>query len=238
MMDTLRLTRQQVRQVDRLAIERLGIPGIVLMENAGRNAAAAIIDLLSKQCHLAVNQAQVAILCGGGNNAGDGYVIARHLQNRGVSVTVYAFKDPWVLTGDAGVNHHICAHMGVGVCPIATPKQLADQAPNWAKADIVVDALLGTGFTGAVRPDLAGVIQTCNDLSGPKIVAVDVPSGLDCNTGQPSNATIKADLTVTFVAVKTGFVADEALSYIGEVIVADIGTPPQLIEQVMAADPG
>jgi len=234
----LRLTRQQVRQVDRLAVEVLGIPGIVLMENAGRNAAVAIVDLLAKQCNLAVNQAQVAILCGGGNNAGDGYVIARHLRNAGASVTVYAFKDPRKLTGDAGVNHHICAQMGVSIYSIATPEQLAAQAPNWAKAHVVVDALLGTGFTGAVRADLAGVIQRCNDLSGPKIVAVDVPSGLDCNTGQPSNATIQADMTVTFVASKTGFVADEALPYVGEVIVADIGTPPKLIDQVIAADPG
>jgi len=99
----------------------------------------------------------------------------------------------------------------------------------------VVDALLGTGFRGEVRAHLADVIERCNALAGPKVVAIDLPSGLDCDTGQPSNATIQADVTVTFVAPKVGFDAPGATRYTGRVVVADIGTPPSLIDRVRAS---
>ncbi len=233
-MDTL-LSRDQVRRVDRLAIEELGIPGIVLMENAGRNAAGVIFDLLCDELALDPAKARVAVLCGGGNNGGDGYVIARHLHNRGVSVRVYTTVDPATLKGDAAVNHTICAKMGLPIERITTAQQVATHAQGWSGAHVVVDALLGTGFRGEVRAHLADVIKRCNALAGPKVVAIDLPSGLDCDTGGPSNATVQADVTVTFVAPKIGFDAPSATRYVGRVVVADIGTPPGLIDRVRAS---
>ena len=227
------LTRQQVREVDRLAIEQLGIPGIVLMENAGRNAAAVVLDTLQSRGGDSALW-RVGILCGGGNNGGDGYAIARHLHNHGVQVAVYAAVDPTTLTGDAGVNHRVCAKMGLTIRLITTQRQLSAAAGSLESAHVVVDALLGTGFSGEVRPHMAGVIAGCNELAGPTIVSIDTPSGLDCDTGQPSNATVRADITLTLVAAKQGFVEPAARAYLGRVIVADIGTPPSLIDRVIA----
>ncbi len=231
-----RLSRDQVRQVDRLAIEKLGISGLVLMENAGRQAADVVLELLRDIRRLPPSQARVAVLVGGGNNGGDGYVIARHLHNHGVTVALFAASDPVTLKGDAAVNHGICMKMSLSVRSIISHRHLAAESPAWANAHLIVDALLGTGFVGKVRPHMASVIQRCNALAGPLVVAVDVPSGLDCDTGQPSNATIRAHCTVTFVAQKQGFVAPGASDYTGRVIVADIGAPPTLVERVSNSD--
>ena len=114
------LTRRQVREVDRLAIEELRIPGVVLMENAGRNAASVVLEILRTDCGVDPAAGHVTVLCGGGNNGGDGYVIARHLHNAGVTVVIYSTADPAKLTGDAAVNHSICAKMGLLICPIST----------------------------------------------------------------------------------------------------------------------
>jgi NAD(P)H-hydrate epimerase len=231
------LTRKQVREVDRLAIEQLGIPGIVLMENAGINTTSVILDLLADELDIQPSDAHVVILCGSGNNAGDGYVIARHLHNWGADVTIFAVTDPDQLNGDAAINHLICSRMGLPILPVLTPDELHAHGPAWNSAHILVDALLGTGFSGQVRPHLADVIQYCSQLTGPTIVAVDVPSGLDCDTGKPSNATLRADVTVTFVAPKVGYDSLQAQPYLGDVLVVDIGTPPELIERVLAASP-
>ncbi len=261
------LTRQQVRQVDRLAIEALGIPGVVLMENAGRNATRVILDLIRNNLGLyqsrsglrgpvrprqgnlgrfcdsdAANSypmgitpdsARVVVLAGSGNNGGDGYVIARHLHNQAVGVAIYTTADPAQLKGDAAINHAICDKMGLAIHRVGHGQALADQAAAWGRAHVVVDALLGTGFMGSIRPALAKVIESCNTLRGPKVVAIDIPSGLDCDTGRPSNATIRADLTVTFVATKPGLANPAAQAYVGQVVVVDIGCPPQLIREVL-----
>jgi len=231
----LTLTREQVRQIDRLAIEELGIPGVVLMENAGRNAAEVVLDMIESELQMVAQDAKVAILCGGGNNGGDGYVIARHLSNAGVRVVACAIKPIDDLTGDAAVHARVAERMGL-VKPCAGPELLHGEldalGPN-----IVVDALLGTGFEGQVRDDLAAVIDICNALreAGASVVAVDVPSGLDCDTGEPANATVAADVTVTFVAVKSGFAQPAAEAWVGRVVPVDIGTPPSLIGRVLRA---
>ncbi len=226
MMQTL--TRLQVREVDRLAIEELGIPGIVLMENAARNAAAAILDVIEGQLQLTPVDARVVVLCGGGNNGGDGYAIARHLHNVGATVILIAAKAPAELSGDAATNHAICAAMGLDIRPV----ECAAEALRGGH--VAVDALLGTGFAGEVRPPLASLIALTNEsraTQGLVTVAIDVPSGLDCDTGQPAAPTIEADLTVTFVAAKPGLLAESARPYVGELVVADIGSPPELIAQ-------
>lgn len=231
------LTRQQVRRIDRLAIEELGIPGVVLMENAGRSATDAIVEMLAQEYGLEASEARVALLCGGGNNGGDGYVIARHLHNLGGAATIFAVKDPDTLSGDAAVNHAICAAMGLEIRPVLDAHQLAVAGPTWDNSHAVVDAMLGTGFTGDLKPHLAAVIEQCNRLDHPRVIAVDVPSGLDCDTGRPAATAIRADLTVSFVAAKAGFRCSEAAPYIGQLVVGDIGIPPQLLRRAAYVDP-
>jgi NAD(P)H-hydrate epimerase len=231
----LTLTREQVRAIDQLAIEDLGIPGIVLMENASRQVAEAVIAALPVE----PSAARVAILCGGGNNGGDGLAVARHLHNRGVKVSVFLAREPGEVRGDAAINLEIVCRMKLDLRTILTAAEVAAAVPLWAQAHVIVDALLGTGFTGEVRGILAEVIRECNEIRGQaqgvKVVAVDVPSGLDCDTGRPSNATIRADVTVTFVAAKPGLIAPGAREYVGKLIVADIGAPPELKERVRGA---
>jgi len=240
MKKTLTLTREQCRAVDRYAIEQLGIPGVVLMENAGRNAA----DLIERWLRRRVSESspstsrpsprrgsppgRVAVVCGKGNNGGDGFVIARHLIHRGYRVGVALFGDPGSLAGDAAVNHAVLVRMGVRIRPLAE-SSLAPAVRTWRQCHIVVDALLGTGFAGQVQGPLAKVIEAINNLAGPTIVAVDVPTGLNADTGEPGGAAIRASHTITFLAAKTGYSRPTARHCLGRVHVVDIGAPTQLI---------
>lgn len=221
------LTREQVRQVDRIATEEYGILGIVLMENAGRNATSIILDALArgKDWEPTGPIDRVVIFCGTGNNAGDGFVVARHLVNARINVLVALAADPQRLAPDAAVNHRICASMKI-------PMVEAD-ACELTQRDLVVDALLGTGFRGQVREPPAGLIHRINEAPKAGVIAIDVPSGLDCDQGVPSNATVVADATVTFVANKIGFLKDEAHPYVGRVYVVDIGAPSSILESVL-----
>ncbi|MDZ4688418.1 MAG: NAD(P)H-hydrate epimerase [Planctomycetaceae bacterium] len=216
------LTSAEVRDIDRRAIEQYGLPGVVLMENAGRNAAA----LLESQ-GLA---GPVAIVCGKGNNAGDGFVIARHLENRGCDIRVLLACDPQQLTGDAAVNYRVIAWAGTPMRHMATASR-----PEWLQAlnaaDWIVDSLLGTGTTGEVREPFATAIAAIND-SGRKVFAVDLPSGLDCDTGRPLGSCVRATLTGTFVARKIGFDTPESATWTGPVHVLDIGAPRALLDEL------
>ncbi|MFH0939322.1 MAG: NAD(P)H-hydrate epimerase [Planctomycetota bacterium] len=227
------LSREQVRLLDRLAAEEYGIPSIVLMENAGRSVADIILECLRKEGR-ATDTTTAAIFCGSGNNGGDGYVIARHLHNAGLKVAVYSAADPAKLSGDAATQRTIVEKMRLPLYSLMNDDDLTALQPQLERSQILVDALLGTGFSGELRPHLASIIRCCNDLAinGRKMFAVDVPSGLDCNSGQPSNATIRADVTVTFVAAKQGFNHPDARPCLGRVVVATIGTPPELLERV------
>jgi NAD(P)H-hydrate epimerase len=173
----IRLTCQQVRQVDQLAVEQLGIPGIVLMENASRHLADATLDLLGDRRR----EARVLIVCGSGNNGGDGFACARLLHNAGVGVAVHAYKPAAELKGDAAVNARIVENMGL-------PLTVGGHLPELAAFDVVIDAMLGTGFSGQVRQPLAGWIDAIN-ASPTKVVAVDLPSGLDGTTGEAATST-------------------------------------------------
>ncbi len=208
------LTREQIREIDRRAIEEYGIPGVVLMENAGRNAAQLIIAELGRN-----DRPAVCIFCGGGNNGGDGFVIARHLHNAGFPVEIILLADPQRLSPDAEVNYSIAGKMNI---PIRCYGK-ADAAGIVARSKVVVDALLGTGSSGEVRAPMDQAIELINAAGHALKVAIDVPSGLDCNTGQPAGATVRADLTLTFVAAKVGFA--KATEYTGKILVADIGAP-------------
>ena len=225
------LTRAQLREIDRLAIEELAIPSLVLMENAGRNAAEEIAGLAAR-----VGAARIVVLCGPGNNGGDGFVIARHLANRGLTVRPILVGAPRKMSPDCAVNHRIVENMGLRTCIHAPTDQIPPLAASIQADDLVVDALLGTGFSGSVRTPLDLLIQALNDTEAAAVVAVDVPSGLDCDTGLVGNVAIQADLTLTFVAHKVGFSAEDAGTNLGQIKVLAIGAPPELIARVLVGD--
>jgi NAD(P)H-hydrate epimerase len=222
------LTREQIRRIDRLAIERYKIPGLVLMENAGRSAAAIICDAYG-------SAGRALICCGTGNNGGDGCVIARHLHNTGWTVRLMIAGELARMTPDAKANYAIVKAMNLNVSIAPDAETQGRLAASVGGSEIVIDALLGTGFSGEVRSPTAELIQALNKSARRAMIAVDVPSGLDCNTGVPSNATIRADVTITFVAAKSGFQAESAAAYLGRVEVADIGAPHELLGEVLAS---
>ena len=214
------LSRKEVREVDRRAIEEFGLPGIVLMENAGRGTAELLVDT-------GVG-GQIVVCAGKGNNGGDGFVIARHLENRGYRVRVLLMADPAEIRGDAAVNLNVlrAADTPVEIVRSDHGRQWLDQ--QLTAADWIVDALLGTGTRGTIQKPWSGVIEAINAASG-HILAVDLPSGLDCDTGKPLGHCVRADHTATFVVEKTGFADPEAGEFTGEVHVVEIGIPVALL---------
>jgi len=217
------LNRQQVRRVDQRAIEEYGISGLVLMENAGRG----VTDVL---CQLGI-AGPVVIACGKGNNAGDGFVVARHLDLRGYPVRVLLWADPAELQGDADANFRILEKTGVPILRVEAGAAADRVERHLADAAWIVDALLGTGARGEPRPPLDTAIDRINAARAPKL-AVDLPSGLDCDTGQAAQHTVVAAHTCTFVAPKPGFFVPGADHYTGQLHVLDIGAPRKLIEEM------
>ncbi len=206
-------------------MEQYGISGLVLMENAGRGVAEVLCNTGPA--------GPVVICCGKGNNAGDGFVIARHLDLRDVDVRVLLWAEPAELAGDAAANFRILEKIGAPIEHFGTshdPDRLAGQLSD---AAWIVDALLGTGASGNPRPPIDAVIEQIN-AAGPPILAVDLPSGLDCDTGEPATPAIRAAVTCTFLAAKVGFLAPGAERYTGKLHVLDIGVPGKLIDEVLA----
>jgi NAD(P)H-hydrate epimerase len=219
------LNRRQSQEVDRRAVAEYGMTGLVLMENAGRGT----VDFL---CGQGV-AGPVAICCGRGNNGGDGFVIARHLDLRGHTVRVGLWCDPASLQGDAAANYAILSRSDVPIEVFGAQHDPTRLAKLLGGAAWIVDALLGTGSKGDPRPPLDQVIDAINAHRAPKL-AVDLPSGLDCDTGVASRHTIRAAHTCTFVAQKPGFLKPGADAYTGRVHVLDIGAPRKLIEECLA----
>ena len=218
----VRLSRSQVREVDRLAIGQYHIPGIVLMENAALAVADVACEMLDNNCI-----GQVLILVGGGNNGGDGLAAARHLHNRGAEVNLMLMGDPGRFTGDALINWQIVRAMGLVARPV-DPIVLA-RTP----AMLIIDAIFGTGLTRPPRDPFGAIVHALEQVRAP-VLSVDLPSGLDADSGLPLGANgITATRTVTFVAEKTGFANPAAARYLGHVTVADIGAPRELIERIM-----
>lgn len=218
----LYLSRHQLRAIDRLAHERYHIPTILLMENAARNATAVAEQLLRQH---QLNHA--LILAGGGNNGGDGLAIARHLHNRGRPVTIAHAIPPDKYTGDALINWTITQAMNLPTLPATTD---IFSTKNF----LIIDALFGTGLTQPPRPPEAALIDAAN-ASGHPILAIDLPSGLDCDTGQPLGPScIRASHTITFVSPKLGFANPASKQFTGPITTADIGAPPELIQHVLS----
>jgi NAD(P)H-hydrate epimerase len=216
----VRLTRAQVREIDRLAVEKYHMPSIVLMENAARSAADVAITMLPPN-------GRALILCGGGNNGGDGLAVARHLHNRGVSLDIILVfqKD---LTGDAAINLRIVQTMGLNVFSMYDYLKVTEM-PH---ADLLIDAVFGTGLSRPATGDAAVALEAINNSRVP-VLAIDLPSGMDCDTGRPLGPCIRATKTITFVAEKSGFANPESKHYTGDIIVGDIGCPRELIEEVL-----
>ncbi len=236
-------TRQGIRQLDAEAINELAIPGIVLMENAAAALERAVLRLLGDitDGHSTGN-AQVQVFCGPGNNGGDGFALARRLHNRGIDVRVLSCVQTRDLKGDALTNAEIVWRMRVPALeldersPARTLENLLDAADD-ARWLVLVDALFGTGLTRAPESPFDEVIafinrsRTTND--GARVLAVDIPSGLDCDTGRPlGRAVVRADRTVTLGGLKVGFTNPEAEAFTGEIEVGDIGVPPELLRRL------
>lgn len=222
------MKRDEVRAVDQIAIEEYGIPGVVLMENAGRSVAELIALNLKDENS---SGARVGILCGAGNNGGDGYVIARHLDRWGYDVCIVSMVPLSQLAGDARINADITANAGFPITVIdddwGTEQELGELLGD---CSIVVDCLLGTGARGAPRGRVATAVNVANQLSAHR-VAVDIPTGLDCDTGIPHHPTFQADETATFVAGKAGFENPLAQLHLGKVTVIGIGLPRNLLHR-------
>ena len=215
------ITRAQARAFDKHAIEQLGIPSVVLMENAGRGAAEVLQSL---GIH-----GPVVICCGKGNNGGDGMVIARHLANAGCDVSILLFAPPGTLSADAALQWNIVQKMHLANEVWADEiLDAAKLAAVFVRAEWIVDALFGTGLTGPVRPPFDGIIDLMN-ASVAQVLAVDIPSGLDADTGGPLGPTVRAAHTVTFVAPKLGFANPAAVAFIGQVHVVGIGIAPVFV---------
>ena len=225
------LNRQQVREVDRRAIAEYGMNGLVLMENAGSGVADLLCGLIEQQ---GSGVRSVSIVCGKGNNGGDGFVIARHLDFRGISVKVLLLADPSELTEDAAANFTIIEKAGLSVEVFTAPLDSARFDAALTGSAWLVDAILGTGASGEPKSPLAETIDRMN-TSGISILAVDLPTGLDCDTGAAATHTIRAAHTCTFVAAKPGFSIDTSKRFVGQLHVLDIGVPRRLLEEIEAA---
>lgn len=202
-------TADEMSRADNAA-QRLGIPGVVLMDRASAAMAREILNRF--------DPSRALVVCGGGNNGGDGFVIARELRRAGVAVSVVATRDEY--SGDAETELDVLRNIGV---KIHGPERLGEELEG---VDLVVDALLGTGFEGEVREKEAALIRAIND-SGISIASVDVPSGVNGSTGEVEGEAVEADLTVCAHAAKVGCMVSPGLLHAGEVAVVDIGIPPE-----------
>jgi NAD(P)H-hydrate epimerase len=223
------LTVEQSRLVDQIAIQQFGMLGLVLMENAGRGAADFITEHFS-------NQRNVLILCGPGNNGGDGLVIARHLQSRDVQVRVILVGEPARRSSDCASNFDILRKTDVPLLELTSPSLTpfqSEQIQQWmSNATLIADALLGTGSQGNIREPMASLVAAANRANAVRI-AIDVPTGFDCNQGRGADGTFCAHHTLTFVATKTAFQSLHASPWLGKVHVLPIGIPKEVIAIAM-----
>ncbi len=220
------VTPGEMARVDRAAIEGESIAGLTLMENAGASVARAARDMLSVK-----GGRRVAVFCGKGNNAGDGFVVARLLAERGVEVVVFLVADPGELKGDASENFKRLESLPLEIERLPVPGEVQAAAGPAGSFDLAVDALFGTGFSGTAEGVFEAAIRAINGAGCP-VLAVDIPSGVCGLTGAAAGPAVRADRTVTFVAPKVGLVQYPGAFLAGEMEVADIGIPGRLLETV------
>lgn len=214
-------TSAQMRECDRITIEEIGLPGLVLMENASRAVAFQAMEVLGGS----VTEKRIVIYCGKGNNGGDGFAAARHLKNVGAEVEVILIGRTGDLKGDALVNCQLFEKIGGKITESSVESGIPDP---YLQPDLIIDALLGTGFKGEVRDQYAQAIDEINKSFAP-VIAVDMPSGVDADTGLAASHAVKAHTTVTFGLIKRGLLFSPGREHAGRVIVADIGIPPEVV---------
>lgn len=217
------VTIAEIKSIEHKAIEEYGIPSIVLMENAGSKAVNQIEQIMGS-----LHNKKISIFAGKGNNGGDGYVIARHLYNQGAKVKVFLIGSKADVMGDAFVNLQIIVNMGIDVIEVAHEGDWDKLKIAMTFTDCMIDALVGTGFTGKLSGPMAQVVESMNKINKP-LIAIDVPSGVDADTGQIFGAAVKADHTITFSLPKQGLLLYPGASYAGDVSVVDIGIPRTLL---------
>lgn len=223
--DNMRVvTAEEMKQIDLSATEQYGIPGLVLMENAGLGVVKVI-----EQKYQDLRGKVFSIIVGKGNNGGDGLVVARHLLNRGGQVKVLLMAEPIEFKGDAKVNLSIWQKMGQPVYQLNQVSGMNILKLALLSTDVIIDALYGTGFYGEVNEKAASVIELINSSNRP-IISVDLPSGLEADTGKNSGICVKANHTVTFGLPKIGLVVEPGASFVGEIHIVDISLPRVLTE--------
>jgi len=216
-------TAAEMREIDRIAINDYGIPGTVLMENAGVAVVRHLESIMEP-----LSERRFCIFAGKGNNGGDGYVIARHLANQGTKVKVFLLGEKAAVSGDARINLDIIDKMNIDIMEITSERDWDKVRVAATFADCLVDALLGTGFRGEVGGDMARVIDCIND-AGKAVVAVDIPSGVEADTGRICGKAVRAAHTVTFGLPKPGLFLYPGAEFAGELMVADIGIPTAIV---------
>ncbi len=215
------VTVKQIQRLDQLAIVKYGVPSLALMENAGCCVAAEVRKQLKR-----VQNPRVCILCGLGNNAGDGFVVARHLINAGIITKIFVVGKGSSLKRDAAVNYRILKKLKY---PIKEIQKLAGaDLKAVAQAHLIIDAIFGVGLNRQIVDPFYSVIEAVNEKAK-KVIAVDTPSGLDGTTGKIYGICVKAKATVTFSFAKKGFLKGQGPKYTGKVIVADIGIPKKIV---------
>lgn len=215
------VTAAEMRELDRVTMDEIGLPAFTLMETAGRAVAQAALEMLDGA------RGPVAVVCGWGNNGGDGFVAARVLRSHGVDAIVYLAADRELVKGDAAAHLAILERAGGVVLPIATPQQLDEVEAEIVDAVLVIDALFGVGLTRPIEGHLADIVHAM--LLAPRTLAVDIPSGLDADTGRSLGACVIAERTVTMAALKVALVGAPGFARCGTVDIVDIGVPPALI---------
>ncbi len=220
------LNARQMRAVDRQTIDEIGIPSIVLMENAGRQVVAAMESLVDD-----LSSRRIAVLCGTGSNGGDGFVVARTLQQRGIEVGVYVVGALPDVGGDARVNLDVIGRLGLSIVELADAQAWELHGSQVTAAEVIVDAIVGTGLSRALTGLHETIVADVN-ASAATVVAIDLPSGLSADTSELPGPVLEADLTVTLAAPKVPLVLPPGEHVAGDVVIADIGIPMSAVDAV------
>ncbi len=220
------VTAAEMQEMDRQTIENHGIPGLELMENAGRGATQALLDQFGDKV-----KAGVGVICGKGNNGGDGFVIARCLAEKGIKVGVYLLARTAAVKGDAAANLKRLSELNVAANEIPDEDTFLKTRSSWSSCGLIVDAILGTGLTSEVKGLFKTVINFINS-TGIAVFAVDIPSGLNSDTGQPCGSCIRAHGTATFALAKVGHFTHPGAEYSGKLSIIDIGIPQSVVQDV------
>src|SRR5512145_2952412 len=218
---------RQMADLDKITVEKYGIPALLLMENAGRSCVERIFHILEDKVG-APEEASVAVVCGRGNNGGDGMVIARHLHNRGVNVEVFILSEEDRLSADAQAQHEILKKLDVERRVIRDAEGVEDLRSYLEEVHLCVDAILGTGLSSPLEGIVRDVVEVIN-LSMATVFAVDIPSGIDASTGRILGEAIRADYTGTFGLLKLGHVLLPGSIHCGETDIYDIGIPSKAV---------